>query len=286
MQARRPHHNTAGKLWCGRPACTSLWCGRPACTSLWCGRLACTSLWCGRPACTVFASPNPTHYNAYCLGDIRMKDDALREMLEQHEPPLTSGSCILRNPSIGALVQDSLLYFERSRYYLSAWCIMPNHVHAVATPIGGFKLNDVLHSWKSFTAHQINKMIQGTGEVWERESFDHAIRSCENWSNLVEYTYQNPVVAGLCAGADAWPFSSRGTSFQAADEVRFVDPRELTYVRPQYRGELPHLFKDGCTFFVTFRLFDAVILKRSGKKPAAQMCGRDARTTNKPSNEL
>jgi REP element-mobilizing transposase RayT len=211
-----------------------------------------------------------------------MKNDALREMLEHHEPPLTSGSCILRDPSIAALVQSSLLYFERSRYYLSAWCIMPNHVHAVVTPIEGFELKDVLHSWKSFTAHQINKMTQRSGEVWERESFDHAIRSCEHWSNLVEYTCQNPVVAGLCPRPDTWAFSSRGTSFEAADEVRFVDPRELTYVRPQYRGELPHLFKDGCTFFVAFRLFDAVILKRSGKKPASQMCRRDARTTIKP----
>lgn len=199
-----------------------------------------------------------------------MKDDTLREMLERHEPPLTSGSCILRNPSIAALVQDSLLYFERSRYYLSAWCIMPNHVHVVFTPTGDFKLNNVLHSWKSFTAHQINKATRHSGEVWERESFDHMIRSCDHWSNLVEYTCQNPVQAGLCASPDKWPFSSRGTDFQSADDVKFVDPRELTYVRPQYRGELPHLFKNGCTFFVTFRLFDAVILKRAGGTPAPQ----------------
>lgn len=199
-------------------------------------------------------------------------DDALQEMLDHHEPPLTSGRCILRDHAIATLVQDSLLHFDRSRYYLSAWCIMPNHVHTVVTPIQGFQLNEVLHSWKSFTAHQINKMTQHSGEVWERESFDHMIRTCEHWSNLVEYTCQNPVVAGMCTTPDTWPFSSRGTNFRAADEVRFVNPRELTYVRPQYRGELPHLFKDGCTYFVTFRLFDAIKLKRTSRTLQSKRC--------------
>jgi hypothetical protein len=110
-------------------------------------------------------------------------------------------------------------------------------------------------------------MTHDSDEVWERESFNHMIRTCDHWSNLVDYTRHNPVVAGFCPSPELWPFSSSGAHFEMADEVQFVDPRELPYVRCTTRGELPHLFKDGCTFFVTFRLFDAVILKGGSRSP-------------------
>jgi REP element-mobilizing transposase RayT len=38
-----------------------------------------------------------------------------------------------------------------------------------------------------------------------------------------------------------------------------ADPRRTPFARLQSRGELPHLYKDGGIYFVTFRLADAVI---------------------------
>ena len=43
----------------------------------------------------------------------------------------------------------------------------------------------------------------------------------------------------------------------------FVNPRELPFAPIRSRGELPHLFKEGGIYFVTFGLFDAVILRES-----------------------
>ena len=50
----------------------------------------------------------------------------------------------------------------------------------------------VLHSWKSFTAHQI-----GQGEIWEREYFDRLIRSEREYVDTVAYVRGNPAKAGL-----------------------------------------------------------------------------------------
>lgn len=188
-------------------------------------------------------------------------DEDLREMLNIHEPPLRAGKCLLGEKRVALLVQNSLLFFERKRYHLSAWCVMPNHVHVVVSPLGDWKLSEILHSWKSFTAHEINRVLGASGKIWERESFDHVIRTCEHWGNLIQYTCENPVEARLCRNADTWPFSSCGTGFEMANEVRLVDPRELPFVRPRTRGELPHLIKEGCTYSVTFRLYDAVKLR-------------------------
>ena len=39
---------------------------------------------------------------------------------------------------------------------------------------------------------------------------------------------------------------------------RFVDPRALPFANPRWRGYLPHIYKPGCTYFITFCLDDAV----------------------------
>ncbi|SMC18331.1 hypothetical protein SAMN02746041_00502, partial [Desulfacinum hydrothermale DSM 13146] len=41
------------------------------------------------------------------------------------------GCCALRHPRLAALMQNTLWYFDGSRYRLLAWCVMPNHVHVL-----------------------------------------------------------------------------------------------------------------------------------------------------------
>ena len=41
------------------------------------------------------------------------------------------GECWLRQADIAQVVENALLHFDGQRYHLLAWCIMPNHVHAM-----------------------------------------------------------------------------------------------------------------------------------------------------------
>lgn len=145
------------------------------------------------------------------------------------DPPLTLGGCIPRKSHFAELVQNSLLYFDGKRYLLSAWCIMPNHVHAIFSPLSGHAPADILHSWKSFTSHEINRVQSTAGPVWERESFDHLVRSVESLERFVDYVEQNPVKAGLCARPEDWAFSS------AAFELNYG----AGVPEPQIAGETP-----------------------------------------------
>jgi REP element-mobilizing transposase RayT len=135
-------------------------------------------------------------------------DDPCEEIAAHSEPPLTLGGCELRKPEVAQIVQDALLYFQGVRYLLDAWCVMPNHVHAVFAPTGGMNLSKITHSWKSFTGNQINDLLNKEGTFWERESFDHLIRSEHEMRRLVEYVEFNPVAAGLCQTPEQWVFSS------------------------------------------------------------------------------
>ncbi len=109
---------------------------------------------------------------------------------------------------VAGLIQNALLHFDRERYLLHAWVIMPNHVHALLAPMAGHTLAEITHSWKSFTANRANGLLGRTGEFWQRESYDRFIRSEEHFAAEVGYMESNPVVAGLCRTPEDWPFSS------------------------------------------------------------------------------
>jgi putative transposase len=130
------------------------------------------------------------------------------KLLADYDPPITLGTCLLARREVAELVRNALLHFDAERYELIAWCVMPNHVHVVFAPLGGHEPDRILHSWKSFTAHAVNKLMNRAGALWERESFDHLVRSVRSLERIVRYTEQNPVVAGLCGEARQWPFSS------------------------------------------------------------------------------
>ena len=118
------------------------------------------------------------------------------------------GECWLRRPDIAQVTEDALLHVDGQRYRLLAWCVMPNHVHALIETGGGFPLADIIHSWKSFTAHQANKLLRRQGEFWQREYLDRYLRNAEHYAQAVAYIEENPVKAGLARVKTDWSWSS------------------------------------------------------------------------------
>ena len=118
------------------------------------------------------------------------------------------GKCWLNRPDIARLVERALFHFDGQRYLLLAWCIMPNHVHVVIETREGFPLPDILHSWKSFTANQANRILHRRGEFWQREYLDRYIRNAEHYQQVIAYIEENPVKAGLARVKTDWPWSS------------------------------------------------------------------------------
>jgi len=162
--------------------------------------------------------PGCTYFVTFCLADVaRTKAIERQKKLDNYDPSRiahqsdldpTSGACALSDPELAAVVENALLYFQGERYALSAWCVMPNHVHTVVTPFVNHPLSEVLQSWKSYSSHIVNRRLNRKGRFWQKESFDHVIRNEQSFEKFVAYTERNPVVAGLVADAADWPFSS------------------------------------------------------------------------------
>ena len=97
------------------------------------------------------------------------------------------GACELRIPEVKALVEADLLKFDGDRHRLEEWVVMPNHVHVLVTPLGLHTLTEIVHGWKSFTAHAINRLLGRKGALWQKEYFDHIVRSADDMTRFRNY---------------------------------------------------------------------------------------------------
>ena len=116
----------------------------------------------------------------------------------------STGSCLFHQPEIAEQMSQALLHFHSTRYLLHAWCVMPNHVHILAEPILPWSLQSIVKSWSAYTTRQINALLNRKGRVWQQDSYDHLIRSNDEYRNTVDYIYHNPENAGL--NKDHWPW--------------------------------------------------------------------------------
>jgi REP element-mobilizing transposase RayT len=102
------------------------------------------------------------------------------------------GKCQLRRPE----VRDILIRRLLAESSLDAWVIMPNHLHALVAPEDR-GLGDVLQSWKGGSAFEINRLLARSGPLWQKEPYDHIVRSEAQFHHYRRYIAENPIKAGL-----------------------------------------------------------------------------------------
>jgi REP element-mobilizing transposase RayT len=139
--------------------------------------------------------------------ELVQEDAALRRRVEAYLDE-GYGAASLKEPRVASLVQNALLYYDGVRYRLAAWVVMPNHVHFLATPCGDHTLSGIMHSLKSYTASEANKLLGLKGAFWMEDYFDRYIRNSTHYERTIAYIENNPVKAKLCLTAEEWPFSS------------------------------------------------------------------------------
>jgi REP-associated tyrosine transposase len=72
-------------------------------------------------------------------------------------------------------------------------------VHALLVQNPKHPLEDVLRSWKTFSARTINKLTGRSGTLWQRSYFDRLVRDENHFRNCIRYIRRNPRKARLTA---------------------------------------------------------------------------------------
>jgi REP element-mobilizing transposase RayT len=154
----------------------------------------------------------------------------------------TRGPLWLKEERVAEIVKEALHHRDGTVYRLDAYCIMPNHVHAVFAPCLAESLAkklaekaelqrrnaqynslpvsidddetkvvlaSIMQSLKGWTARKCNLELNRKGQFWQHESFDHVIRDQTEWERTVNYVVNNPVKAGLVEDWQGWRWSYR-----------------------------------------------------------------------------
>ncbi len=124
----------------------------------------------------------------------------------------------LRQLKIANILVEALHYRHERVYELVAFCIMPNHVHVVFTPLkqerGSFHpLERIMQSLKRHTARQANIVLGRKDPFWQAESYDHFVRDEGELNRIIQYVIYNPVKAGLIADWKDWPWTHISADF-------------------------------------------------------------------------
>jgi ATP-dependent DNA helicase RecG len=93
---------------------------------------------------------------------------------------------------------------------------MPDHVHLLIQPWPKendqegnaifWPLNELLHSIKSFSAHEINEVEGKSGAIWEKERFDRYVRSDRDLKEKFHYITRNPWDTGVAERGEDYPW--------------------------------------------------------------------------------
>jgi len=119
------------------------------------------------------------------------------------------GSQWLSDSRVAKAVAEAILAgaSEKRFYELTAWAIMPNHVHLLVLP--KVPLPQITQWIKGSTARAANLLLGRAGKTfWQRESYDHWARNAGQRDRMAAYIENNPVSAGFVLKPEDWPWSS------------------------------------------------------------------------------
>lgn len=96
-------------------------------------------------------------------------------------------------PEERTLVESAIRHFENKRYDLFAWVVMNDHCHALVQPYTDWRLEHILHSWKSYTANQMQRQFGRLRCLWQDETFDRIVRDANEFDEKLIYILNNPL---------------------------------------------------------------------------------------------
>ena len=112
----------------------------------------------------------------------------------------TRGKNLLCQPDVAtALFAAARHYHEKQNWFLRLMLLLPDHLHALLALAPDLKLGGLVGNWKRYIRRKVDI-------AWQKDFFDHRLRSDESWEEKAAYIRANPVRAGLIDENKTWPF--------------------------------------------------------------------------------
>lgn len=125
---------------------------------------------------------------------------------------------------------------EESRIDFYAYCLMPNHIHAIVVPHDETALSTYFATLHRRYARRTNALHEWRGHLWQERFYSVVMRASHTLAAM-RYVELNPVRAGLVQLPHAWPWSSaRGNLDITSDPL--VDRDKTRQIVSDWRAYL------------------------------------------------
>jgi putative transposase len=119
---------------------------------------------------------------------------------------------LFRNERWANLLMDTIYHYRGSAYWLHEFVIMPDHLHALITPLTS--LEKAVQFIKGGFSYRAKKELTSNLEIWQKGFSDHRIRDASDYRIHAIYVRQNPVRKHLCEKAEQYLYSSASGRFE------------------------------------------------------------------------
>ena len=154
---------------------------------------------------------------------------------------------VFLNPEYARIVLESLSWLRsRRRWKLYGFVIMPNHLHYLVQPMGKWTTSAVVHSFHSYSAHHLIRVLRQRGEskllqfffksaqklddrhlrIWD-DALDENIYSPEIAVQKLEYIHNNPLQEHWLLVADRIAYSYSSARYYDADVPAIIEIDDL-----------------------------------------------------------
>jgi putative transposase len=94
-------------------------------------------------------------------------------------------------PAERTIVATTLRHRDGESHRVIAYVVMDDHVHVLVQP-KAVPLDRLTHSWKSFSAHELQRLHRREGPVWQPECYDRIVRGDDDLRQQTGYIVGNP----------------------------------------------------------------------------------------------
>jgi putative transposase len=118
---------------------------------------------------------------------------------------------LLAQPEIVEILLDELRQAKLRRgWTVGRYVFMPDHLHFFCAEGGDgptSALSQFVGQFKQWTSKRIATRVKAPQPIWQREFFDHLLRSNESYESKWIYVRDNPVRAKLAPRWEDWPYA-------------------------------------------------------------------------------
>ena len=132
---------------------------------------------------------------------------------------------LLQSERMAKLFMEVLFHYQKqAKYHLHEFVIMPNHFHALITPLFPVTLEKAVQFIKGGFSYRVKKELSVLGEIWQTSFYDHRVRDANEYARFRLHPHES--------GAARSSARSRGVSPQFG----YSDARRSTSVAKASRS--------------------------------------------------